>query len=356
MKLQRYIRNQLIGFSLILSGQANAQTVNRIQPVADSSAWVGVWEVSTGKLIRSESIQVASSSDRLDLDRNETTGQIICRASDGIIELAAKDPIRMLDSGDSDDFHWPRLTKFIPGLGAILSIRFNAGSPIGYAQIISLDARSTSKLVTLGPIGYQLAVLSNGNIVRANGGRITILERVADKEWRESGDIEFSTGKISAISDLSDISYIAVWTKSSFQVIDVNSKSTCFQLAKQIDSWPARPVVSPDRASIAINEGTSIGESWLSIYQLNLKKKEPIIKIPLKHGWLTGLAFSPSGGYLAAGPGEWPEIFIYSTNTGKLVKTLRIPKRIDHANSQHPVIVYSADGKYLYAVFINPQC
>jgi hypothetical protein len=68
------------------------------------------------------------------------------------------------------------------------------------------------------------------------------------------------------------------------------------------------------------------------------------------------MEYSPSGKFITISPGEGTDALIYNRSTGMLHKKLRLPKNISEENSQHPAIVYSADGNLIYVVFINPGC
>lgn len=329
------------------------------------SQWLGVWDVGSGKFTKMSSIQVKTSTDNLSFDRNPVTGHILCKSDDSIWMISPNSPYEVLQAYFCEsEFIWPELCRFVPDLNAIISVTFKSREngdliPDGIANIIQINQEKPFHSGALGKLGFTLAMLRNGDIVEATDSSINLHKKSNDNTWSITASFKITNEKIYTIKDLGDNHHLAIWTNSKFFVIDIRDKSICLTIdrsEKLYDSWAAGPKISPSTDELAINEKDKTGKFILSIYKLHNHNNEPSLQINLEHAWPSGMEYSPSGKFITIAPGEGTDAFIYNRSTGKLHKKLHLPRNITEENSQHPAIAYSADGKLIYVVFINPGC
>lgn len=331
------------------------------------SQWIGAWDVASGRMVASTGIDVRSSSeDVFWFDRNPTNGQVLCASSNGLWTIDSPSHFELVQRYlNESEFIMPHQSRFIPSMDAVISIGYREkadGSALlanGIVNVIKFNNEHSLKSFDLGPVDYKLAILRNGDIVEANKSFIKLRRRIGDSEWGAASEFEHSDGKITEMKDLGGDSLIAVWTASTFSVVNVLTKSVDLKVvkpAKVYDSWAATPVLSPDSSQIIVNERRANGSFVLSVYSLKTKSNMPVSQIELGDKWLSGMAFSPSGKHLAIAFGEDTQVVIYTSATWAIYKKLKVPKKHTDDNSQHPQIIYSADGKRIYVYFINPGC
>jgi hypothetical protein len=329
------------------------------------SQWLGAWDVGSGKFTKLSSIQVKSSTDNLSFDRNPITGHILCKSDDSIWIISPNSPFEVLQAYSCEsEFIWPELCRFVPNLNAIISLAFKSkenGDLVseGTANIIQLDRANPFQSTAVGKLGFTIAMLRNGDIVEAVGSTINLHKKSNTNTWNLATSFKITNEKIYTIKDLGDNYHFAFWTNSKFFVVDIRDESICLTLdrsEKLYDSWAAGPRISPSTDELAISEKDKTGKFTLSIYKLHSPNNKPSLQINLDHAWPSGMEYSPSGKFITISPGEGTDALIYNRSTGMLHKKLRLPKNISEENSQHPAIVYSADGNLIYVVFINPGC
>lgn len=329
------------------------------------SQWLGVWNVGSGKLTKLNAIQVKSTTDNLSFDRNPETGQILCKSDDSIWLIDPSKPFECAQAYSCEsEFIWPELCRFVPSMNAIVSLAFRSKdngdlAPNGIANIVQLNREKPFHSVSLGKLGFSLAILRSGDIVEAHENILTLRRKTDNNDWSNVSSFACTKEKILAIKDLGDSSHIAIWTASRFSVVDIGDQSICLTIdrsQKLYDFWAAGPIISSTAGELAINERNKDGKFTLSIYKLHNSDNKPLFLIDLANNWIAGMDYSPSGKFIAIAPGEGTDVFIYNAATGKLHKKLSLPMNLAEENSQHPKITYSADGKLIYVVFINPGC
>ncbi len=331
------------------------------------SQWLGVWDIASKKMVATTGIDVNSSSeDNFWFDRNPLSGQILCASSNGLWTIDNASHLELMQRYLNDsELIFPHQSRFVPDMDAVVSIGFRSKSdgskliPNGIVNIIKFNKEHSLKSFDLGPVDYKLAILRNGDIVEANHSSIKLRKRIGDNEWGVASSFEYPYGEITEMKDLGNDSLVAIWTASTFSVFNISNQSVYLNIVKPVKvywSWTAPPVLSPDGSQILVNERKVDGKYLLSAYSLKTKANKPVKQIELGWKWLDGMAFSPSGKHFAIAYGEDTQVVIYNSITWKKDSTLKVPKKHTNDNSQHPRIIYSADGKCIYAYFLVPGC